>query len=41
MDELNPTIKERQIYHSLYLLRKAPQADQLHRADGIYRPHSG
>lgn len=27
--------------HSLYLLRKAPQADQLHRADGIYRPHSG
>ena len=27
--------------YSLYLLRKAPQADQLHRADGIYRPHSG
>lgn len=28
-------------WHNEYLLRKAPQADQLHRADGIYRPHSG
>ena len=34
----NPAVE---LSYSLYLLRKAPQADQLHRADGIYRPHSG
>ena len=38
--ELTSSVRRYAAY-SLYLLRKAPQADQLHRADGIYRPHSG